>query len=176
MAYAIINPISGLQPISVTDSTGFVPPGQSTAIPVPPLQLGMVVQAQDPTLGMGEFILLLGVASTVVGSVVRWNSTTYQTVLVVNTAVQACPVAVAMSANVAASWGWYQIGGNAVIKKTAVAVNPNVTVFLSGTAGRVKVVASAGLQMVGARSANLATVKSRMRDALRGLRNCLGVR
>jgi hypothetical protein len=71
---------------------------------------------------------------------------------------QARPVAVAMSANLAGTFGWYQIAGNAVIKKTAVAVTPQVTVFLSATAGRVKVLASAGLQVVAARSANLATI------------------
>ena len=67
-------------------------------------------------------------------------------------------MAVAMSANLAGTFGWYQVSGNAVIKKTAVAVSPQVTLFLSGTAGRVKVLASAGLQVVAARSANLATI------------------
>lgn len=123
-------------------------------------KLGTIVEAWDDTYGMGEFIYLLGVASTVVGSVVKYNATTYQTVLVVNTAVQAVPVAVAMSANVASEYGWYQIEGNAVVKKTAVTVTPQVTLFLSATAGRVKVLASAGLQVVGARSANLTTVTS----------------
>lgn len=123
-------------------------------------KLGEIVRAIDATYGMGEFIYLLGVASTVVGSLVKYNATTYQTVLVTNTAVQAVPVAVAMSANVASQYGWYQIGGNAVVKKTAVTVTPQVTLFLSATAGRVKVLASAGLQVVGARSANLTTVTS----------------
>jgi hypothetical protein len=89
---------------------------------------------------------------------VSYNATTYQTVLVPNTGNQACPVAVAMSANLAGTFGWYQIAGNAVIKKTAVAVTPQVTVFLSATAGRIKVLASAGLQVVAARSANLTTI------------------
>jgi hypothetical protein len=40
----------------------------SSAIPTPPLTLGMIVQAVDPTFGTGEFILLAGVASTAVGS------------------------------------------------------------------------------------------------------------
>ena len=97
-------------------------------------------------------------ASTVVGSLVTYNATTYQTVLVPNTGNQAAPVAVAMSANLAGTFGWYQIEGNAVVKKTAVAVSPQVTLFLSATAGRVKVLASAGLQVLGARSANLATI------------------
>jgi hypothetical protein len=122
--------------------------------------LGTVVRAVDPTYGMGEFIYLLGVASTEVGLVVKYNATTYQTAVVTATAVQAVPVAVAMSANVAGQYGWYQISGNAVVKKTAVAVTPQVTLFISATAGRVKVLASAGLQVVGARSANLATIAS----------------
>lgn len=120
--------------------------------------LGTIVRANNDTYGEGEFIYLLGVASTEAGSLVRYNATTYQTTLVVNTAVQVCSVAVAMSANVASQYGWYQIGGNAVIKKTSVAVSPSVPIFLSATAGRVKVAASAGLQVVGARTANLATV------------------
>lgn len=123
-------------------------------------KLGEIIRAVDPTYGVGEFIYLLGVASTVVGSLVKYNATTYQTVLATNTAVQAVPVAVAMSANVAAQYGWYQISGNAVVKKTAVTVLPQVTVFLSATASRIKVLASAGLQVVGARSANLTTVTS----------------
>jgi len=122
--------------------------------------LGTIVKAVDPDVGDGEFIYLLGVASTVVGSLVRWNATTFQTTLVVNTAVQVVPIAVAMSANVASQYGWYQISGNAVIKKTAVAVAPSVPLFLSATAGRVKVLASAGLQINACRSANLATVTS----------------
>lgn len=146
MAYNVYS-LPGAQPIANTETTA-------------KHQLGQIVLAWDDIYGHGEFIYLLGVANTVVGSLVRWNATTYQTVLVTNTAVQAVPVGVAMSANVASQYGWYQISGNAVIKKTAVTVTPQVTLFLSATAGRVKVIASAGLQVVGARSANLTTVTS----------------
>ena len=97
----------------------------------------MVCRAFDPTYGEGEFILLVGVANTVVGSLVTYNATTYQTTLSANTANQATPVAVAMSACTAGLFGWYQIGGLAVIKKTAVTVNPQVAVFQSATAGRI---------------------------------------
>ena len=158
MAYTFDEPRAGLLQIAQTDS-GITTAG-GTTIPTPPAVLGTIVRAFDPTYGEGEFILLLGVASTVVGSVVRYNATTYQTTLVVNTAVKDVPVAVAMSACTAGLYGWYQIAGNAVIKKTAVTVAPNVTLFLSATAGRVKVLASAGLQVVAARSANLTTVTS----------------
>lgn len=147
MAYSFVTPRVGAQPIADTDTVQRHP-------------LGTRVWAQDPTYGEGEFIYLLGVASTVVGSVVKYNATTYQTVLITNTANQGVPLAVAMSANVASQYGWYQIGGNAVIKKTAVAVTPQVKLYLSGTAGRVKVIASAGLEVLGARSANLATISA----------------
>jgi hypothetical protein len=158
MAYTFDEPRLGLQQIAQVNETVVTAGG--TTIVAPPAVLGSIVRAFDPVFGEGEFILLLGVASTVVGSVVRYNATTYQTTLVVNTAVQDVPVAVAMSACVAGQYGWYQIAGNAVIKKTAVTVAPNVTLFLSATAGRVKVLASAGLQVVAARSANLTTVTS----------------
>jgi len=158
MAYTFDEPRIGVLNIDQTDAGTTTAGG--TVIPTPPTMLGNIVRASDPTYGEGEFILLLGVASTVVGSVVKYNATTYQTALITNTAVQAVPVAVAMSANTAGLYGWYQISGNAVIKKTAVTVTPQVTVFLSATAGRIKVLASAGLQVVAARSANLTTVTS----------------
>ena len=162
MAYTFVEPQSGLLQIAnidtgVTSASG-VSSGSTSVIPTPPNVLGKIVRVDDPTYGEGEFILLLGVAGTEVGSVVKYNATTYQTVLVTNSASQDVPVAVAMSANLAGTFGWYQIAGNAVIKKTAVAVTPQVTLFLSATAGRLKVLASAGLQVVAARSANLATI------------------
>lgn len=162
MAYTFAENQSGLLQIANID-TGVTSPsgvssGSTAVIPTPPNVLGKIVRADDPTYGEGEFILLLGVAATEVGLVVKYNATTYQTVVVTNSTVQDVPVAVAMSANLAGTFGWYQIAGNAVIKKTAVAVTPQVTLFLSGTAGRVKVLASAGLQVVAARSANLATI------------------
>ncbi len=162
MAYTIVENQSGLLQIATIDtgvtSPGGVSSGTTSVIPTPPNVLGKIVRADDPTYGEGEFILLLGVAATEVGLVVKYNATTYQTAVVTNSAVQDVPVAVAMSANLAGTFGWYQIAGNAVVKKTAVAVTPQVTVFLSATAGRVKVLASAGLQVVAARSANLTTI------------------
>jgi len=80
--------------------------------------LGTIVRAKDSTYGEGEFIYLLGVGSTVVGSLVTYNATTYQTALSpTNATTDSVPVAVAMSANVASQYGWYQIGGLAVVKK-----------------------------------------------------------
>lgn len=159
MAYSFTENRAGLLQIANTDS-GVTMANGTSAIPTPPATLGMVCRAFDPTYGEGEFILLVGVASTVVGSLVTYNATTYQTTLSANTANQATPVAVAMSACTAGLFGWYQIGGLAVVKKTAVAVNAQVPVYQSATVGRVMPTAASGKQVLGARSANLATVAS----------------
>ena len=147
MAYAIKDPIIGAQAIADTATTA------NTATP-----LGTIVQAYDSTYGSGEFIYLLGVASTVVGSVVSYNATTYQTTLVPSTANLDTPLAVAMSANVASQYGWYQISGLAVCKKTNVSWEPQKAAFISGTAGRVMDTTASGKQVLNAKSANLATV------------------
>ncbi len=148
MTYAVYT-IAGAQPIATNSAT------QKHT-------LGKIVRGTDPTYGEGEFIYLLGVASTVVGSMVKYNATTYQTALttVTNGKNKGAPIAVAMSACVAGEYGWYQIGGNAVIKKTSVAVTPQVPIFLAADAspGRFKVLASAGQQILNAQTANLTTV------------------
>ena len=125
--------------------------------------LGTIVRAQDlaSSLGEGEFIYLAGVTNTVVGSLVTYNNEGATTTLAPNTAHLGEPVAVAMSANsTATSYGWYQIGGVARIKKTAVKVSPNVNIFLSATAGRVSSVAVSGKEVVNAITVNAATVAS----------------
>jgi hypothetical protein len=110
----------GLQPIATTDTVQNHP-------------LGTIVRAVDPTYGVGEFIYLLGVASTVVGSVVTYNTDDFSTTLLVADAIGPC--AVAMSANVANQWGWYQLSGKAVVKCGTVADNGNV--YATATAGQV---------------------------------------
>lgn len=110
MAYFFSNGEIGGQAIADTSTTQNHP-------------LGKIVHATDGAtsnnLGSGEFIYLLGVASTVVGSLVTWHPTTYQTALAPVGANKPQPIAVAMSANVASQYGWYQISGLAVAKKTS---------------------------------------------------------
>lgn len=146
MSYSIVS-TAGCQPIATTSTT------QAH-------RLGMEVRGFDPTYGQGVFIYLLGVASTEVGDMVIYNATTYQTarVTVSNGKNKGNPIGVAMSANVASQYGWYQVEGNAVMKKTGVAVTPQVPIFISATTGRIKVLASAGQQILGAQTANLTTV------------------
>lgn len=125
-----------------------------------PGRLGSIAKAYHPTFGEGEFIYLLGVASTVAGLLVEYNATTFQTTLSPNTANDENPVAVAMSANVASQYGWYQIAGIATVLKTAVQVLPGAKIYQSATAGRVMPTSASGKQILGARGANLTTVTS----------------
>ena len=104
MAYRITNAMVGWQPIADTSTTKNHP-------------LGTIVSATDPTYGGGEFIYLLGVASTTIGNVVTYDPGTYLTTLSAVGGSIARPVAIAMSANVASQYGWYQISGVAVCKK-----------------------------------------------------------
>ena len=166
MAYTIVAPtVGGIMPIANTDAGVYSPVetsnGLTTLYPTSPMAPGMIVQANDPTYGMGEFILLLGVASNVVGALVRYNTVSYATTLLTAVAVQTMPVAVSMAANTTTtSWSWYQISGTAVLKKTAVIILPNVAVYISATAGSVKALASAGLQIVGCRSQAVTTASA----------------
>ncbi len=159
MAYYITDPQIGWLPIANVDS-GFVPPNQLTAIPTPPFKLGQIVKASDPTYGQGEFILLAGATSTAVGDLVSYNTISYTTTRYAGTANTGQPVAVAMSANVATTtFGWYQIEGVAVVNKSAVKISPTVALFVAATAV-VSPTAVTGKQLLGARSANSATVVS----------------
>jgi hypothetical protein len=157
MAFAFQTPRIGMQPIATTSTVQNHP-------------TGTIVHATDPTLGSGEFIYLLGVINTVVGSLVTYVASTGVTVLSTTSGVVngGAPLAVAMSANVASQWGWYQIAGDATIKKTAVKVDPAGTtkVYLSATAGRVMQTSVAGRQVIGARWITATTVTSTTSTAI----------
>lgn len=157
MAYVFTTPSLGMPPIASTNLAGT---SLNAAGRFPGALLGQIVRATDPTYGEGEFICLLGVASTVVGSMVTYNATTYQTTLSANTANEQMPVAWAMSANLAGYYGWYQIGGLVVAKKTAVQYTPGAKVYQSATAARVMSTSASGKMILGARAANLTTVTS----------------
>lgn len=153
MAFTFSEPQSGVMPIALTDS-GVTFPNATSAAPTPPMVPGMVVRAVDPTFGMGEFILLAGVASTAVGSLVTYNTVSFTTTLCPVTANLGQPVAVAMAANTSSStWGWYQISGVAVVaKSTGLGLANNVAVAVNSI-GKVGTVAS-GKQVLGVRTAN----------------------
>lgn len=120
MTYSLVDTLVGAQPIAVTDT-------------VQNHVLGKRVKAYDPTYGEGEFIYLAGVASTAVGDVVAFDEkagTTTRTL-----AATRGPAAVAMSANVASQYGWYQVFGSAVVTSGIVAAG--AAAFSTATAGSI---------------------------------------
>ena len=121
MAYTIRNGLIGSQPIADTSTVQNHP-------------LGTIVTADDPTYLAGEFIYLAGVGSTVVGSWVTYLMDGGTTTLLAANDIG--PTAVAMSINVASSYGWYQIQGKAVGKALA-AFADNGNVYATATAGSV---------------------------------------
>lgn len=138
--------------IPTENSLGIPAIGSSSSTPL--TDLGRIIRGRDPVYGSGEFIYLLGVASTVVGSVVTWNGNatgtpTYQTTLAPATANLAQPLAVAMGATLAANYGWYQISGQAVVATNGTLATGPGPVYLVGS-GQVTSAATAGKQMVNA--------------------------
>lgn len=122
MAYKIVSPsLAGWQGIEVTDTV------QNHA-------LGTVVYAVDPTYGGGEFMYMKGLASTAVGNVCALDQYTGTTTRVITTT--RGPVGVAMSANVASQYGWYQISG-AALTTSAGAVATGAPLYGTATAGAI---------------------------------------
>lgn len=145
MAFQVLN-YAGAPPITQVDTSAKVP-------------LGTRVKGKDATYGEAEFIYLLGVTSQVVGNLVTFNATTFQTALSANTAGTGSAFAVAMAATTATKkYGWYQVTGLATIKKTNVSWEPQKAVYQSATTGRVMDTVASGKQVAGAVSANLTTV------------------
>jgi len=118
MAYTIQTALVGAQAIAVTDTVQNHP-------------LGTRVFAFDPTYGAGEFVYLKGLASTAVGNAVIYDQ--YAGTSTRAVAGSRGPIAVAMSANVASQYGWYQVSGSAVVTTGTVAAN--ALGYVTATAG-----------------------------------------
>lgn len=131
MAYTFTANYHGLQPITTNSTTQLHP-------------LGTKVSAQDPTYGEGEFVYMKGVASTVIGDILTYqaNATTRWA----GTAYTGAPVAVAMSACVAAQFGWYQVRGNAVCTTSGTVAAGDAANY--NAAGSIKSAAVTGKQII----------------------------
>lgn len=116
--------------------------------------LGTIITAKDfgtNQNGVGEFIYLKGVADTAAGSWVLYNEDDYSTSLLAANDIG--QVGVAMSANVASQYGWYQISGKAVAKALA-AFADNGNVYATATAGSVDDAVVAGDRVKRAKGAS----------------------
>ncbi len=137
--------------ISESVQIGWTAPGtvdDSMLVPA-----GTVATFRDAVLGGGEFIYLLGATNTILGSVVTYQlstgvSLTGATALWAGTAGTGAPVAVASAAIVAAKWGWYQIGGAAIVA-TSGSVSAGNPLYYQ-TTGVVQAAAVNGKQILGA--------------------------
>jgi hypothetical protein len=112
-------------------------------------QLGRTIQARDMAstdYGMGQFIYLKGLDATAVGSVVTFNSSSFQTALAVANAKG--QIAFAMSACVTGEYGWYQIYGKCVAKVAALFASGNVP-YLTATPGTIDDAVVAGDAITG---------------------------
>lgn len=131
-------------------------------------QLGEIRTAWDPTLGSAEFIYLKVPVSTAItaGLCYTWTAGYTAVVLPVLATAKNTGDWVAVAAATLASdatninYGWFQIQGQVAVFKTAVQVLPNVVVYASATAGRVKVLTSAGGQITNMKTFNSTTVTS----------------
>lgn len=165
MTLSIASNVIGIP--NTADLTQIAPGTSNLPSTVLEAQLGEIRQGWDTTLGYGEFIYLKIPTATAVaaGLLVTWTNNytiaalpALATSKNTNSPVAVAPIAITSVTPV--QYGWFQIQGAANVLKTAVAVSPNVIVFASGTAGRVKVLASAGGQIVGIRTMNVASVTS----------------
>ncbi len=142
MPFVIRNATVGMQAIADTDTVRRHP-------------LGLIVVADDPDYGSGEFIYLAGAASTVNGMWVTYNADDGSTTPLAPDAFG--PVAVSMAACGAGQFGWYQIGGKAVGRALPGYLD-NALVYATSTAGRVDDAVVAGDRVKNARGASAVNV------------------
>lgn len=141
MAYTLMTQELGAPKIGDVHTAGYVAAWK----------LGDIVRAVDPTYGVGEFIYLKGLDSTVVGSWVTYNQDDNSTTLLAANAIG--PVAVAMAASVTGKYGWYQISGKAVGLALTGYVD-NALVYATSTAGSIDDAVVAGDRVKNAKGAS----------------------
>lgn len=133
------------------------------------VQLGEILDAFDSVAGCkGKFIYLRVPVSTAVtpGLLYQYDKNYQVTLVPVGATSKNTGANVVAGYNTVASnansvqYTWFAIQGSVAVLKTAVAVPPSSPVYMSATAGRVYVTASAGKQILGARSNNTATVSA----------------
>lgn len=130
-------------------------------------QLGEICTGWDPTYGSAEFIYLKIPASTAItaGLLYQWTAGYTVAVLPVlatskNTGHQVAVANTSFASNTSVQYAWFQIQGQTLVLKTAVAMSPDAVVYASATAGRIKALTSAGGQITGMRVASVASVTS----------------
>lgn len=167
MAYKFTDNVIGATEIGVYTTTA---PGIAglPSVSLEP-QLGEIRKGWDATLGGAEFIYLRIATSTTITQnlLYQWSGPSYTAAVLPVLATSkntghsvALALASLTSDATNVNYGWFQIQGLGTVLKTAVAAAPDVVVYASATAGRIKILTSAGGQINGMRTANSATVTS----------------
>lgn len=115
--------------------------------------LGLRIMGVDDFGNTAEYIYLKGVASTIAGSVVNYDEAAVTTLIGAGTK---GPVAVAMAATVASTFGWYGIAGTFTTDVVANCAD-NANLGRETTDGKVGDGAAAGDSIFGAVSRNSTT-------------------
>lgn len=170
MTYAAVEPRIGvpdLTSVIVASNVGTPGIGGLPSVPTE-AQLGEIVEGYDSTYGKGKFIFLRVALSTAItaGLLYQYDKNYQVTVVPAgstskNTAAPVCAAINAVASNASAvQYTWFLIQGTTPVLKTAVAVAPALPIYMSATAGRFKVLSSAGMSILGARTNNTATVSA----------------
>lgn len=119
----------------------------------PKVPVGTIVTGFDDAgiQGEGEFIYLLATVAAAAGQAVAYKTGPNASIALTLTATHANkgrPIAVAVTAVALNSYGWFQIGGCAIVK--AVAAAADAIVMSSATGGSLTSAVVAGAQVLGA--------------------------
>lgn len=142
--------------ISVTGQMGLSYPGSIDSVQC--TAVGTVARFRNETLGEGEFIYLAGAADVAAGSVCSYEIDYNASVATSTVALWAgspgvpLPLAVATAATVADTFGWYQVGGSAVVNCSGDIAEGDDLFWQA--AGVVSATDLAGLQMMNAVAAS----------------------
>ena len=169
MTYTLASPTMGVPDITAAPVAGAVgtPAGISQLPSVTTAnELGQTVQAWDATLGQATFQMLAIPAGTTVtaGLLYQFDKNYKVTVVPAGSTSKNTGVAVALAYTSVASnasstqYAWFLVQGTAPALKTAVQVAPAQPIYISATAGRVKILSSSGQSILGGRTQNTATV------------------
>lgn len=128
----------------LTTSPGYAGASAITAVDTVARQpLGTRIRAQDSVNGEAEFIYIKGVALVAAGDLVAYDPSTGTAVRTV--AATRGPVAVAMAAVVANTWGWFAVYGVVPVNTTAAGTGAaNAGLAVTATPGQATVRGAAG--------------------------------
>lgn len=116
-----------------------------------------VMHGYDPNLGGGEFVYAQAGGTLTAGAVVQFNTSLSGGAIVesavawAGTANSGDVLGVAMAAMTSGQWGWFQVGGNAIVNCSGAPVAGNPVYWQA--AGVVSPTAVAGKQVIGAKFA-----------------------